>query len=111
MHRFHLLVIASATLFFRPPAPAGEMAMSNSALARASETKRIGGAESASGCEDMNGGEMAMMRSYPMPFGIMTGEAGKWMVGYRFMHENMDGSLFGTHHLNGPVILKQFPNG
>ena len=54
--------------------------------------------------------EMAMMSSCLMPFGIMTGEAGKWMVGYQFMHENMDGSLVGTDDISVSQILKQFPN-
>jgi hypothetical protein len=40
----------------------------------------------------------------------MTGEAGKWMVGYQFMHENMDGSLVGTDDISVSEILKQFPN-
>jgi hypothetical protein len=44
-----------------------------------------------------------------MPFGIMTGEAGKWMVGYQFMHEKMDGSLVGINDISVSQILKQFP--
>ena len=77
-------------------ASADEIAMSKSTLAGASDTKHIGTAESPSGCNDVNGGEMAMMNSCLMPFGIMTGEASKWMVGYQFMHDKMDGSLVGT---------------
>ena len=42
----------------------------------------------------MNASEM-VMSSCLMPFGIMTGEAGKWMVGYQFMHEKMAGNLLG----------------
>jgi hypothetical protein len=45
-----------------------------------------------------------------MPFGIMTGEAGKWMVGYQFTHEKMDGSLVGIDDISVSQILKQFPN-
>ena len=58
----------------------------------------------------MNTGEMGMMSSCLMPFGIMTSEAGKWMVGYQFMHEKMDGSLVGTDDISVSQILKQFPN-
>ena len=110
MNRLHLLAIASATLLFYTPARAAQMAMPNSASARASDTKQMGTAESLSGCNDMNTGEMAMMNSCLMPFGIMTGEAGKWMVGYQFMHEKMDGSLVGTDDISVSQILKQFPN-
>ena len=57
----------------------------------------------------MNAGEMGMMSSCLMPFGIMTGEAGKWLVGYQFMHEKMDGSLVGTDDISVSQILKLFP--
>ena len=87
--------VLAATLSVKT-ARADDIAMANSALAGASDTKHIGTAESPSGCNDMNGGEVAMMSSCPMPFGIMTGDAGKWMVGYQFMHDKMDGSLVGT---------------
>ena len=98
----------AATLSLKS-APGDEMAMSNPAVAEASDTKHMGPAESGSECNEMNAGEMAMMNSCLMPFGIMTGEAGKWMVGYQFMHENMDGSLVGTDDISVSQILKQFP--
>jgi hypothetical protein len=104
-----LSFVLAATLSVKT-ARADDMAMANSALAGASDTKHIGTAESPSGCNDVNGGEMAMMNSCLMPFGIMTGEAGKWMVGYQFMHEKMDGSLVGTDDINISQILRQFPN-
>jgi hypothetical protein len=110
MNRLHLLVIACATLFFCTPARAAEMATANSARAEASETQRMGTAESPARCNAMNASEMAMMNSCLMPFGIMTGEAGKWMFGYQFMHENMNGSLVGTDDISVSQILKQFPN-
>lgn len=31
-----------------------------------------------------------------VPFDIMTGQAGKWMLGYQFMFEKMVGNLDGT---------------
>jgi hypothetical protein len=36
------------------------------------------------------------MSSCLMPFGIMTGGAGKWMIGCEFMHDDTDDSLIGT---------------
>src|SRR5262245_25669509 len=109
MNRVHLLAIASATLLCCTAAGASGIALPNSAPAGASDTKEIGTAESLSECNAMNTGEMAMMNSCLMPFGIMTGEAGKWMVGYQFMHEDMDGSLVGTDDVSVSQILKQFP--
>jgi Putative MetA-pathway of phenol degradation len=91
-------------------ARADEMTATNSAEAGASDTKQMGTAESLSECNEMNVGEMGMMSSCLMPFGIMTGEAGKWMVGYHSMHEKMDGSLVGTDDISVSQILKQFPN-
>ena len=35
-----------------------------------------------------------------VPFDIMTGQAGKWMVGYQFMFEKMDGNLVGTNDIS-----------
>jgi Putative MetA-pathway of phenol degradation len=91
-------------------ASAEQMAMSKPAGVGASDTKQMGTAESTPGCNDMNADEMVMMSSCLMPFGIMTGEAGKWMVDYQFMHEKMDGSLVGTDEISVSQILKQFPN-
>jgi hypothetical protein len=91
-------------------ASADEMVAANSAVAGASDTKHMRPAEPSLECNEMNAGEMAMMNSCLMPFGIMTGEAGKWMVGYQFMHEKMDGSLVGTDDISVAQILKQFPN-
>jgi hypothetical protein len=91
-------------------ASAYEMAAVNSAAAGASDTKQLGASESLPECNEMNGGEMVMLSSCLMPFGIITGEAGKWMVGYQFMHENMNGSLVGTDDISISQILKQFPS-
>jgi len=104
-----LSLILSATLLVKTARP-NEMAATNSYAAGASETKRMGSAGSLSECNDMNAGEMVMMSSCLMPFGIMTSEAGKWMVGYQFMHEKMDGNLVGTNDISVSQILKQFPN-
>lgn len=43
-----------------------------------------------------------------VPFDIMTGQAGKWMVGYQFMFEKMDGNLVGTDDISEAKILKRF---
>ena len=79
-----ILSFALAAILSGKSASADEIAMSKSTLAGASDTKHMGTAESASECNEMNAGEMVMMSSCLMPFGIMTGEAGKWMVGYQF---------------------------
>jgi len=104
-----LSVILATTLSVKS-APAREMPMPNSAAAGVPDTKQMGTSESISECNEMNAGEMGMMSSCLMPFGIMTGEAGKWMVGYQFMHEDMDGSLVGTDDIGVSQILQQFPN-
>jgi hypothetical protein len=91
-------------------ARADETATPNSAAVGTSDTKHMGTAESLPECNEMNAGEMVMMSSCLMPFGIMTGEAGKWMVGYQFAHEKMDGSLVGTDDISVSQILKRFPN-
>ena len=110
MNRFLSLSIASTVMFFCAATPADEIATSKSAVARTSDAKQMVTTESLSECNEMNPGEMAMMNSCLMPFGIMTGEAGKWTVGYQFMHEKMDGSLVGTNDISVSEILKQFPN-
>ena len=43
-----------------------------------------------------------------VPFDIMTGQAGKWMVGYQFMFEKMDGNLVGTDDISEAKILNRF---
>ena len=95
-----ILSFALAAILSGKSASADEIAMSKSTLAGASDTKHMGNAESPSGCSDMNDDETAMMSSCLMPFGIMTGEAGKWMVSYQFMHEKMHGSLVGTDDIS-----------
>lgn len=43
-----------------------------------------------------------------VPFDVMTGQAGKWMVGYQFMVESMDGSLVGTAVTTSAKTLEHF---
>ena len=43
-----------------------------------------------------------------LPFDIMTGHAGQWMVGYQFMYEKQDGNLDGTASISGATILERF---
>ncbi len=43
-----------------------------------------------------------------LPFDIMTGQAGQWMVGYQFMVERMDRNLVGTHGINEAKILERY---
>jgi Putative MetA-pathway of phenol degradation len=43
-----------------------------------------------------------------VPFDIMTGQAGKWMVGYQFMFEKLNGILDGTHGISNANVLNRF---
>lgn len=43
-----------------------------------------------------------------VPFDIMTGQAGQWMVGYQFMFERLDGILDGTHRISEAEVLNGF---
>lgn len=43
-----------------------------------------------------------------VPFDIMTGQAGKWMIGYQFMFEKMDGNLVGIDEISEAKILDRF---
>src|SRR5512143_2090772 len=43
-----------------------------------------------------------------VPFDIMTGQAGRWMVGYQFMFEKLDGILDGTSRISTADVLSRF---
>ncbi len=43
-----------------------------------------------------------------VPFDIMTGQAGQWMVGYQFMYEEMDGLLDGRDSVSEPSVLTHY---
>ncbi len=43
-----------------------------------------------------------------VPFEIMTGQAGRWMVGYQFMINRLDGLLDGTHQISQASVLNSF---
>ena len=43
-----------------------------------------------------------------VPFDVMTGQAGKWMVGYQFMIEKMDGNRDGTDDLSETEVLARY---
>ena len=55
-------------------------------------------------------GSMTEMMGAPglVPFDIMTGQAGKWMVGYQLMSDKMDGNLAGAGNISEASILKRF---
>jgi hypothetical protein len=52
--------------------------------------------------------EMRDMMAAPLPFGIMIGRAERWMVGYEYMYESLDGLLGGTDHVSEAATLQQF---
>lgn len=43
-----------------------------------------------------------------LPPGIMSGQAGNWMVGYQVMFDQMEGSLVGNDRISDSAILGQF---
>lgn len=43
-----------------------------------------------------------------VPFDVMNGQAGKWMVGYQFMSESMNGSLVGTSGTPEATTLEHY---
>ena len=52
--------------------------------------------------------EMRAMIAAPLPFGIMIGRAERWMVGYEYMYESLDGLLDGTDSVSEASVLGQF---
>jgi len=51
---------------------------------------------------------MKVMMGVPLPFGIMIGRAERWMVGYQFMSDRLDGILDGTHGVTAADVLGRF---
>lgn len=45
-----------------------------------------------------------------VPFDIMTGQAGKWMVGYQLMLDKMSGNLVGEDRNSAETVLERFAN-
>lgn len=43
-----------------------------------------------------------------VPFDIMTGQAGQWMIGYQFMYEEMNGLLEGRDSVSEASVLTQY---
>ena len=43
-----------------------------------------------------------------VPYEIMTGQAGRWMVGYQFMARRLDGMLDGAHRISEASVLNNF---
>ncbi len=54
------------------------------------------------------GSEMRDMMGAPVPFGIMIGMAGQWMVGYQYMFEKLDRILDGTTNVSQASVLNRF---
>jgi Putative MetA-pathway of phenol degradation len=48
-----------------------------------------------------------LMRA-PLPFGIMIGRGERWMVGYQYMFEKLNGMLEGTDAVSNADVLKRF---
>ncbi len=52
--------------------------------------------------------EMRDMMAAPLPFGIMIGRAERWMVGYQFMYEQLDGMRVGSNRVSDASVLDNF---
>ena len=52
--------------------------------------------------------EMRAMMAAPLPFGVMIGRAERWMVGYQYMYENLDGLLDGSDSVSEANVLSAF---
>lgn len=55
-------------------------------------------------------GSMTEMMGAPglVPFDVMIGQAGQWMVGYQFMAERMEGNLVGSHSVSDAQVLADY---
>jgi hypothetical protein len=62
----------------------------------------------AMGSDEAQDPEMRAMTAAPLPFGIMIGRAERWMIGYEYMYESLDGLLDGTDSVNEASVLSQF---
>jgi hypothetical protein len=62
---------------------------------------------------EMSGGntqdpEMRDMMAAPLPFGIMIGRTARWMVGYQFKYEQLDGMRVGSNRVSDASVLDNF---
>ena len=51
---------------------------------------------------------MRVMMGVPLPFGIMIGRAERWMVGYQYMFDTLDGILDGADAVSATDVLVRF---
>lgn len=54
------------------------------------------------------GPNMSVMMGVPLPFGIMIGRAERWMVGYQYMGDKLNGILDGTDGISETDVLNRF---
>ena len=88
-----LVILASASLSV-PSARAGEDPMVGMNSGHA--------ASRAAGMTEMMGAPGLV------PFDVMTGQAGQWMIGYQFMYEKLNGNLDGTSEISEAKILERY---
>jgi len=62
------------------------------------------------GASPSHAASMTEMMGAPglLPFDIMSGQAGQWMIGYQFMYEKQDGNLDETNDISETKILDRF---
>ena len=51
---------------------------------------------------------MRVMMGVPLPFGIMIGRAERWMAGYQFMSDRLNGILDGSAAMRETAVLARF---
>ena len=73
--------------------------------AQAVQTPMQGMENSADSSQDRS---MRDMMGAPLPFGIMSGRAGQWMIGYQYMFERLDGILSGSNGITEADVLREF---
>lgn len=65
-------------------------------------------AKAGSATNHRDGGHEGPLADGLQPPGIMIGHSGRWMVGYDFMFEAMDGNLDGTRKVSQSTILNKY---
>ena len=94
------------------PAPQAEdkpmPEMTSGSAAPKAEDKPMAGMKSGSAASQA--ASMTEMMGAPglVPFEIMSGQAGKWMVGYQFMFDKLDGNRSGTNDVSQAQVLDRF---
>jgi hypothetical protein len=100
-------VVLGAALAFAAPAPAHEATPSTS------DSTPGGGAEGKEKPKAEDGAQKPVRADSHAPIGVIGDhmhKQGEWMLSYRFMHMDMDGSLIGENNVSPGEIASFVPN-